>query len=35
MPKKDELLYMLIIPINLGYFIFYKYLYYINNNDSR
>lgn len=35
MSKKDDILFLLVLPINVSYYYFYKYLYQKNkkNND--
>lgn len=35
MTKKDDILYILILPINIGYYYFYKYLIIYNNNINK
>ena len=34
MTKKDDILYILILPINIGYYYFYKYLSIYNIKNS-
>lgn len=34
MTKKDDILYLLILPINIGYYYFYKYLSIYNKKNQ-
>ena len=34
MSKKDDILYLLVLPINIGYYYMYKYLAKINNKGK-
>jgi hypothetical protein len=35
MSKKDDILYLLVFPINVGYYYFYKYLYEKNKEINK
>ena len=35
MSKKHDILYLLVLPINIGYYYMYKYLNYINNKNKE
>ena len=33
--KKDDILYLLVLPINVGYYYFYKYLHQKNKKNNE
>ena len=35
MSKKDDVLFLLVLPINVGYYYFYKYLYKKNKEINK